>query len=481
MNHKLNVLVIEDNQSDAELNVRMLRKAGYEVMYKRVETAEDMTAAFESESWDLILSDYSMPRFSVHAALQIYNAQGADIPFIVISGAIGEEKAIQLIKSGVHDYLLKGNMTRFISVVDRELRETLRKKELVSVSNALTTSEAKFQRYIDNAPDGIFIADETGKYIEVNEAACMITGYTTNELLMLHIWDLLPEESLEDGMASFREVVETGASKSDLMYKRKDGTLRWWTVDAVKLDETRFLGFTKDITDRKTAIMEVTKAREDLQMLNRYLMDAREDERASVAMEIHDELGQALTAIKIDMNWVVEHLGDREKSLQKLSRIIEMVNETIKKVQRISAELRPGLLDDLGLATAIEWYCGEFEQRTGIKCDLTLTDVPERDDRTNLGLFRIFQEALTGVIRHARAKTVSVTLMCEPQGIIMIIEDDGVGIQQKKITDGKSLGLIGMRERARQIKGTIEFSKKSVAGTKIITFIPTPTQDSDKI
>ena len=481
MDKKLFVLVIEDDPADAELNTRLLQAAGYEIYYQQVETAAEMTDAFGLKPWNLILSDYSMPDFSVQEALEIYHAHGADIPFIVVSGAIGEEKAVQLIKAGVHDYVLKDKMTRFIPVVERELREAYNRRELVDVHHALSSSEEKFRNYIDHAPDGIFVANGMGRYIEVNEAACRLTGYSEEELLNMSISDLLPEKSLKEGLASFRKVVKTGAAKSDLLYRQKDGTERWWSVEAIKLDEDRFLGFTKDITDRKNAIFEVMKAREELQQLNQYLMDARENERASVAMEIHDELGQALTAIKIDLNWVHEHITDGDKALQKISGIIEMTNETIKKVQRISAELRPGLLDDLGLASAIEWYSGEFEQRTNIKCELTLEDVAEGDQRTSLSLFRIFQEALTNVIRHANAANVRVMLRYQPEGISMTIEDDGVGISPEKIACGTSLGLIGMRERARQSNGTVEFSNIVNGGTKIYTFIPSPNHEPDPI
>ena len=158
-----------------------------------------------------------------------------------------------------------------------------------------------------------------------------------------------------------------------------------------------------------------------------------------------------------------------------------MTDDTIKKVQRISSELRPGLLDDLGLATAIEWYCGEFEQRTGIKCKLMLEDIPDGDQRKNLALFRIFQEALTNVIRHAKATDLSITLRYAPQGITLVIEDNGVGISKSNIVSGKSLGLIGMRERARQFNGTVEFSKISVTGTKIVTFIPSLNPESGQL
>lgn len=475
LNKKLFVLIIEDSQADAELNVMLLRTAGYDISYKRVETAREMTEALELETWDLILSDYSMPRFSVQAALEIFRAHAADIPFIVISGAIGEEKTVQVMKAGVHVYLLKGNMARFIPIVERELRAAFNRRELVKVKAALTLSEEKYKIYMENAPDAVFVTDRTGRYTHVNDAASRITGYTRDELLKMPVLDLITEESIEQGKERFHKLLKTGSLKADFEVRQKNGSKRWISVHANRISETLFLGFSKDITDMKNAILEVMKAKEELQKLNQYLENAREDERAMVAMEIHDELGQALTAIKIDLNWVLEHMADSAKSIQKISGIINLTNDTIKKVQRISAELRPGLLDDLGLVAAIEWYCDEFEQRTGIKCELMLEDLPDGDKRINLALFRIFQEALTNVIRHANAKTVRITLRYTPQGITNIIEDDGVGISQEKIMSGKSLGLIGMRERARQVNGSIEFSKNTVAGTKIVTFISTPT------
>jgi two-component system sensor histidine kinase UhpB len=475
MNKKLFVLIIEDSQADAELNVKLLRRGGYDISYQRVETAKEMTKALELETWDLILSDYSIPRFTIQAALEIYRAHAVDIPFIIISGAIGEKKTVQLMKAGVHDYLLKGNMARFIPVVERELRAAFNRRELIKVSTALEILREKFRIYVENAPDAVFLTDRIGRFTYVNDATYQITGYTREELLKMPVQAIITEESLNKIKEEFNKLLETDSLKADFEVQHKDGSKRWMAVDAIRLSETQFLVFSKDITERKNAIHDVMEAREELQQLNHYLTDARENERAAIAMEIHDELGQAFTAIKIDLKRVLDHITDSAKSFQKISGIIELTNDTIKIIQRISAELRPGLLDDLGLVAAIEWYSDEFEQRTGIKCELILEDSPDGDKRINLALFRILQEALINVIRHANAKTVRITLRYALRGITMIIEDDGVGISQEKITSGKSLGLIGMRERARQINGSVEFSKNTVAGTKIVAFIPAPT------
>ena len=176
MTRKLSVLIIEDNQNDAELTANHLSEAGYDISYLCVDTADGMKTALNNQKWDLIISDYSMPEFDVPSALSIYHESGADIPFIILSGAIGEEKAVEIIKAGAHDYLLKDNMTRFASVVERELREAKVRRDLIKVYAALKTSEGKYRSYVEYAPDGVFVADENGKYLEVNRAAALITG-----------------------------------------------------------------------------------------------------------------------------------------------------------------------------------------------------------------------------------------------------------------------------------------------------------------
>jgi signal transduction histidine kinase len=218
--------------------------------------------------------------------------------------------------------------------------------------------------------------------------------------------------------------------------------------------------------------LEIQKAKEQMQLLNRHLINAREDERAAISLMIHDELGQALTALKIDLSWIRENRAS-EVAVQKLDKMVGTTNDIIRKVQRISSELHPKLLTDLGLADAIEWYCGEQRDRTGLKFELQLEEPNQKDFHTDLALFRILQEALTNVIRHARASNVSIAISYDPKGTYLTIVDDGIGIAPGLLESSNSMGLFGMHERARQCNGTLVLEPNHPCGTKISVFLPT--------
>ena len=221
--------------------------------------------------------------------------------------------------------------------------------------------------------------------------------------------------------------------------------------------------------------MEVQKAREQMQLLNHHLINAREEERAAISLMIHDELGQALTALKIDLNWILNQKGSKLVP-QKLDKMITTTNDIIRKVQRLSSELHPKLLTDLGLSDAIDWYCGEQQQRTGLKFELALEETGNKDFKRDLALFRILQEALTNVIRHARATKVSITIKQEINGISLTIADNGIGIDPEILEASHSMGLFGMRERASQCSGTLEIEGNIPTGTSIKVFVPESKQ-----
>lgn len=215
-------------------------------------------------------------------------------------------------------------------------------------------------------------------------------------------------------------------------------------------------------------------AKKQLEQMNEYLIKAIEEERTTISLQVHDELGQAMTALKMDLSWVRHNLDKGEATMEKINRMMTMTNDVIRKVQRISSELHPGLLDDLGLKAAIEWYCKEFTDRTDIPCTLDLEEGDELTPQVNLALFRIFQEAMTNIIRHANASTVTIQLRCYPDIELNII-DDGIGMTPDVIDSGKSFGLIGMRQRIQHCGGSLNLSGTPGQGSIVQACISKPT------
>ncbi|MCK9311236.1 MAG: response regulator [Bacteroidales bacterium] len=217
---------------------------------------------------------------------------------------------------------------------------------------------------------------------------------------------------------------------------------------------------------------KLLQAKQELEQLNQYQIKAIEEERTYISFQVHDELGQSMTALKMDLSWVRQNLDKKDQIEQKMGKMIEMTDDVIRKVQHISSELHPGMLDDLGLVAAIEWYCGEFEERTGIPCKLSLDDMDSEITTINLTLFRILQEALTNVIRHSKATTTKVDLINQKDEITLRISDNGHGIPQEKLNSGKSFGIIAMRQRVQQCGGNIDFLCNSKNGATIEVKIP---------
>jgi signal transduction histidine kinase len=230
----------------------------------------------------------------------------------------------------------------------------------------------------------------------------------------------------------------------------------------------------RDITERKHSEEELTSSREKLRNLADHLNSVREEERKLIAREIHDELAQALTALKMGLVWLNKKLPeDKDALAEKIRSMSNLIDMTIYTVRRISSELRPGLLDDLGLQAAIEWQAKEFENRTGITCDVSFnSDNITLDQERSTAVFRIFQETLTNVVRHSEATEVSASLKEKSDTLIMKVKDNGVGITEEEILNSKSFGIIGMQERALLLGGEINIKGVRDKGTTVTASIP---------
>ena len=208
-----------------------------------------------------------------------------------------------------------------------------------------------------------------------------------------------------------------------------------------------------------------------LHQLTQYIEKVREDERVAISRELHDDLGQALTAVKIDLKIISQNISDKAIIL-KMNKVSALVSETIKTVQRLTSQLRPQIIEDLGLETAIEWYTNEFEQRNGVEVLLDMDSEIAISPDASLVIFRIMQESLTNVSRHAGATHVNICLHKTEGTISFRISDNGIGITENAIQSKKSFGIISMKERALLLGGTLDIYREKEHGTVIKLALP---------
>ena len=327
--------------------------------------------------------------------------------------------------------------------------------------------------------------------VYVNSGFSQLTGYSAAEVMGRNCRFLQGAETDEESVRAMREAIENKVSFRGLVQNyRKNGDLFCNALSITPMrDEagevTHFLG----------SLNDVSTSREQLRALAAHATRAREAERASIAREIHDELGQALTSLKIDLSWMDKRLkgwfaeqhpagvgasfGDELH--QRARAMIALTEDTIHTVRRIATQLRPSLLDDLGLEAAAEWLVKDFAARTDIKCNFksTLGDQELSPAIATAG-FRILQEALTNVARHAQATQVRVRLDHHSDELRLEVRDNGQGIQPKTLGNVRSLGLLGMRERALGLGGTVEVVPNKTKGTRVTAHLPltyTPTEE----
>jgi PAS domain S-box-containing protein len=342
----------------------------------------------------------------------------------------------------------------------------------------LQESEEKYKTLTENSLTGIFI-HQNGKFVFVNDKFAKMHGYKPEELLQKdHLLLVHPDERgrLRE-IASKRLHGKPAPQQYEVRRITKDGKTILCEMMATTIQfrgETSIMGNVIDITERKQAEAAIKKSEEQLRDLTTYLQKVGEIERTNIAREIHDELGQGLTVLKIDLTWLRKRLLDDQGPLrEKMDAMSQLINKTIQTVKKISTDLRPGLLDDLGLAAAIEWQAGEFEKRTGIRCRITMDpkDIILDRDRTT-AIFRIFQETLTNVARHARATEVNVRLKQRDGQVELNVRDNGRGITEEELTNPKSFGLIGIRERAKIFGGSNLMKGMTGRGTTVTVKIP---------
>ena len=357
--------------------------------------------------------------------------------------------------------------------ITRNITERKRAEE------SLRQSEEIYRTIFENTGTAMAILDDSVIVALANSEFAKLSGFDNHEI---------------EGRKNFMDFVEAGDKDRLLKYHRsrridpasaprnyefhfidKHGIIKdiFTTANIIPGSAKSVLSLL-DITEMKKVQDDLMHSREQLRNLHKHAQDVREGERTRVAREIHDELGQVLTALKMDLSYLSRKFPQETKPLHnKINLMLKFIDMTIQSVKRITMDLRPGLLDHLGLVPAIEWQAEEFQKRTGISCKVKVDpeDISlDKDQATTV--FRIFQETLTNAARHANASHIETTLKAYDGMLKMIVKDNGKGITRKQIADPKSFGLMGIRERAYFCGGDVMFTGKKGHGTSVIVSIP---------
>jgi signal transduction histidine kinase len=345
----------------------------------------------------------------------------------------------------------------------------------------LAASQGDLEGYLraNSSELGRFVA--LMRVLDVNPATLRLYRATSREQLLGSLALVAspgpgPEETIRSllSIAAGEPSFETETVNHALDGSPIDIYLRWHVAKGHESDYGRVIVSIIDITTRKQAELALMRSREELRSLAAYQESAREEERTRISREIHDLLGQDLTAIKLDLAWLRQRMPAGQDALvRKIESMTALVDSTAKTVRRISKQLRPAMLDDLGLVEAVSLHLREFEERTGIACAL---EPPDREMPENRAMatafFRILQEALTNVVRHAEASRVTIFLQCDGKFGTLRITDDGKGIRPEQAASEKSFGLIGIRERVAALGGTVTVTGEPGRGTTIEVKVP---------
>jgi PAS domain S-box-containing protein len=340
---------------------------------------------------------------------------------------------------------------------------------------ALRESEERYRELFENAKDAIYVHDLSGRYTSVNRAAERLSGFTRAEILGKHFSNFVLPRDLKHVRTNLcRKLDEENETIYEVDMVRRDGQRVPVEVSSRLIFENGVAvgvqGVARDITDRK-------RAQDALRTYSQRLIQAQEVERAKIARELHDEIGQVLTAVRINLQSIQRSYGTNER-VPRLDESIAIVDEALGRVRELSIELRPALLDDLGLSVALRWYVDRYAQRTGITAEVLngFEDDTRLPRELETACFRIAQEALTNVARHAQAVSVSVQLERSREKLWLTIMDDGIGFDindlRRSASADSALGLRGMEERALAVGGYLEVDSGSGRGTRIRAMFP---------
>jgi two-component system sensor histidine kinase UhpB len=478
------LLLVEDSPDDAELLLLSLRNAPFTVTSTRVETEAEYEAALSGALPDLVLCDFHLPRFSADRALQMLQARQLDIPFIVVSHRIDEQTAVTAMQNGASDYLLKNRLGRLPKAIEGAIERRISRQQKLKAEQALRASEAMKRSILNSLNTRIAVLDGKGIIVAINKAWETFDGargqlLSTPASVGTNYFDLLREATArgdgvaERGMNALRAVINRETAFASMEYELAvPGGTQWFVARAFPLEDSADGAVVshEDVTDRMLAHHALDAAHKRLQAVSKRVLSIQEEERHRISRELHDDVGQSLTALKIGLHRLGQRVNEEHKDL--LSECLGIADTTLNDLRRLSQELRPPQLDQLGLEDALEWLVDHQRRATGIDIQSHFARHAERlPPEIESVCYRIAQEALNNATRHARANHITFRIERNDELIRMVVSDDGIGFdmatERRKAIRAGSLGLISMEERAQLAGGRLDVRTVPGDGTTV--------------
>lgn len=470
----IKLLILEDDPMDAELLQQLLKRSGLKFEAVVADDEEAFHAALERNGYHAVLADNALPQYSSLEALKLIKSTNPDVAFILVTGTVSEEFAVNIIKEGADDYILKTNLTRLPAAINNAIEKKRIRRE--------AGQEREFSGSVVNSLPGVFyLYDEQGNFIRWNRNLETASGYTEEEVKQMRPEDFFDVHHRESVRSWIKKVFANGYAETEAPIKTRSGRRVPYFLTGTTIiygKHTCLLGIGLDISSSKAAEKELKQLNDQLRMLSRHLHTVREDEQRRIAREIHDELGQQLTGLIMDVASLKKGIllkKDPASVQERLTEMETLLANMVGSVRRISTELHPSVLDDLGLAAALEWQSKQFASRFNIRVDYSAGEEVQTkvfNLMVSTGLFRMFQESMNNVAKHAEATVVQVKLESQNDILTLSITDNGKGFDPTRKGAEKTLGLLGMRERVYMIGGTLNIRTEPGKGTTVTITVP---------
>ncbi len=480
MKDKLRILILEDSAADAELATDELEQAGISFVSEVVDRRDSFIKALEVFLPDIILSDYSLPSFDGLSALEIARVKSPDTPFIFVSGAMGEETAIEFLQKGATDYVLKNRLSRLGPAVSRALHEAEGKRERRRAEEELREASFYTRSLIEASIDPLVTIDANGRIADVNRATESITGFSREQLIGSSFSDYFTEP--EKAQKAYEEVFSKGFVRDyplEIWHASGRTTPVHYNASLVRNeagDVKCVFAAARDITERVRAEKRILANNELLRQLTWELVMAEERERRNIAVDLHDNIGQTLAITKMKLEFLLEQSA-RCGLDGPLAEIRDMIEQSIRQARSLMKDISPSVLYELGFAEAVEWLGEQISSQHGLRVVVKNDPgIRPMDKEVQILLFRAVRELLLNVVKHAGAKQASILLQKSRENVKITVQDDGVGFDVSGVDRASKksggFGLLSIRERISYIGGRFEIETKKGQGACFRLTVP---------